>query len=106
MGEKLMSTMELTIDVTQADIDNGVPYDSEECAVAIAAYRALTEAHPELSELIPFTDGDSMYFFGGPDGTDMLWSAAAPEASSFIWALTRGEPVAPFAFTLVFEAES
>lgn len=61
--------MILTVEVTETDIDNGAVEDCEECPLALAVYRALVAAHPELDDLTPYVNGDSIHLFQGAADT-------------------------------------
>lgn len=97
--------MELTVQVTAADIEHGIAEDFEECPVAIAVYRSLVAAHPELAELVPFTDGlDFIHLFRTGD---LVYTAASPGVvQRFTHDFDNGQPVTPFTVTLDFAEDS
>lgn len=94
--------MELTVQVTAADIEHGIAQDCEECPLAIAVYRALSTAHPELAELVPFTDGSSVLLY---ENVNPLYRAEVPEyVTQFIRNFDCDEQVSPFTVSLSFAA--
>lgn len=96
--------MKLTVEVVQADIDNGIRGECESCPVAIAVYRALVAAHPEHAELIPHVEGEIAHLF---DRTDMLaFTAVNPEeVLQFISDFDEFKPVQPFTVELDFQED-
>lgn len=95
------SVMELTVEVTEADISNGVQCFCEECPVAIAVYRALVDAHPDLSELIPSANYCRLYLVNSHG--DTVYTARTPSGvKHFIRNFDCGQPVEPQTFTVDF----
>lgn len=96
--------MKLTVEVTQADIDNGVMKECDACPMAIAVYRALVSAYPEHAELIPHVESGMTHLF---DRTDQLaFTAVNPEeVTQFIWDFDEFEPVRPFTVELDFQED-
>jgi len=74
------------VEVTEADVVNGIPKDSCDCAVALAL-RRVTE---------PVKVGPCWVELNGSDALVPL----PAEAVAFIRRFDRGEPVEPFAFDL------
>jgi hypothetical protein len=78
------------IQVTAADIAHGLAGDCEECPIALAIYRALSDAGVRVG-----TGGVTLY----REGTNAM--LALPEAATkFIVRFDHDEPVAPFEFEL------
>lgn len=82
--------MIITIQVTEQDISTGLAGDCEECPIALAIYRALSDAGVRVG-----TAGVTLY----REGTNAM--LALPEAATrFIDGFDHDEAVEPFEFDL------
>lgn len=84
----------MKIEVTQQDIDNGVPGDAESCPVALACQRTIPGCHD-------LTVGDDTIEFD-IDGDAMAFDLPA-EVATFVHRFDCKDAVAPFAFDLDVE---
>ena len=87
------------IEVTEEDIKCGEKNNSETCAIALAARRA-------LGKVVSVDDADYIYF-DGIRGYDLTPERPARNRiNSFIQAFDAGIPVEPFSFNLEVDIDS
>lgn len=82
----------MTIEVTQEDIDKGVPENCSKCPVARAIERTLPNPSPSIAvdpEVIEWFDGDQWQF-----------RYTKVKVQTFIERFDAGKPVKPFSFEL------
>lgn len=90
-------SFEVTVEVTQEDIDKGEALDCYKCPIALALLRL-------FPDYVPDVEGEKASLCQEPFGMlETVFRASLPEdASDFVYTVDDGEPVEPIEFTLVF----
>lgn len=90
---------QITIDVTQKDIDNGIREDCVDCPIVLAARRATGR------EFVMVAESVIDLFVGGYREKNIVATAKMPRtAINFIADFDREKSVTPFTFTAEFVA--
>ena len=87
-----MKTKNITVNVTQEDINNGTSGDYDRCPIALAIARELPGSDPSVSDEVHLL------------GEGYCGHACQPsEAEEFVISFDLGRPVSPLTFKLTFE---
>lgn len=86
--------MELTVNVTDSDIANGVASDCRECPIALAIGRLLSSSIVSVGYNTISVEIKGKFYYGNlPD-----------KATRFIFMFDKGQQVSPFTFSLALKS--